>query len=82
MLAPPRRVIAPPGGALYSLRNTGLDSDSRHVLIWRESACRYRSSNIVEKYLYDQSGLMVWTDIMADDHTELQGCKIGYLIGQ
>ncbi|GFY08141.1 transposable element Tcb2 transposase [Trichonephila clavipes] len=48
-----------------------LDSDSRRIPIWREPGSQYRPSNIIEKDHLGRSGLMVWSGIMADGHTDL-----------
>ncbi|GFU49123.1 hypothetical protein TNCV_573621 [Trichonephila clavipes] len=48
-----------------------LDSDSRHVLSWREPESQHWPSNIIKKYHYGYGGLMIWAGIMVDKHTHL-----------
>ncbi|GFW54033.1 transposable element Tc1 transposase [Trichonephila clavipes] len=56
--------------------------DSRRVLLWREPGSRYRPSNIVEKDYYGRGGLIVWTGIMGDGHTDLHVFDRGTVTGQ
>ena len=40
-----------------------LQSDSGHVLVWREQGTRYNQLNIVERHSFGGGGIMVWVGI-------------------
>ncbi|GFV79051.1 transposable element Tcb2 transposase [Trichonephila clavipes] len=48
-----------------------LSSDSHRILIWRERESRNHPSNIIERYRYGGSGVLVWGGIMLGSHRDL-----------
>ncbi|GFV92380.1 transposable element Tcb2 transposase [Trichonephila clavipes] len=48
-----------------------LESDSGHLLIWRERNTRYHQSNTVERHSYRGGGIMVWAGISLRGPTDL-----------
>ncbi|GBM12539.1 hypothetical protein AVEN_188706-1 [Araneus ventricosus] len=48
-----------------------LESDSGHLLIWREQRTRYHQSNTLERHSYRGGGIMVWAKISLSGHTDL-----------
>ncbi|UYV76927.1 hypothetical protein LAZ67_14002416 [Cordylochernes scorpioides] len=59
-----------------------LNTDSRRVLIWRETGTRNHPSNIRERDRYGGHGVMVWGGIMLDTRTPLHAFDGGTLTSQ
>ncbi|GFW93844.1 transposable element Tcb2 transposase [Trichonephila clavipes] len=56
-----------------------LESDSGHLLSWRERSTRYHQSNTVERHSYRDSGIMAWAGISLGGHTDLHVFQGGTL---
>ncbi|GFW72212.1 transposable element Tcb2 transposase [Trichonephila clavipes] len=48
-----------------------LESDSGHLLFWRERSTRYHQSNTVERHSYRGGGIMVWEGISLGGPSDL-----------
>ncbi|GFV36613.1 transposable element Tcb2 transposase [Trichonephila clavipes] len=58
-----------------------LESDSGHLLIWRERGTKYHQSKPVERHSYRNGGIMVWAWISPGGHTDLHVFQGGTLTG-
>ncbi|UYV79238.1 hypothetical protein LAZ67_17001702 [Cordylochernes scorpioides] len=59
-----------------------LNTDSRHVFIWREPGTRYHPSNIREKDSFRGGSLLVWAGISSSSRTPLHIFSGGTLTAQ
>ncbi|GFY36619.1 transposable element Tcb2 transposase [Trichonephila clavipes] len=59
-----------------------LSSDTRWVTIWREHGTRFEPRNITEIHHFPSRGVMVWTGIMMDDHTDLHFFDTGFVTAE
>ncbi|GFY06079.1 transposable element Tcb1 transposase [Trichonephila clavipes] len=58
-----------------------LSSDSHRILIWRERGSRNHPSNIIERDMYGDRGVLVWGGIMLGSRTDLHIFDAGSVNG-